>query len=332
MPLTRDYSDGRPRRFSETTTHTSGRKQSDEWVPISLNEALQGDGGPPESSDAETAFRDAADAARAAAARHEFTAAIAVLEHFLASEPDHIGALERLVDVCIAGELEGELVDAQTRLATACMERGCYAEAQVIANDLVLRYPDSERHRTLARHVATIARLSGYDDMPLPSSGIDQHRAIDITPAVDEIAAESDELDIPFAGIRDQIIESIAARADAQFERAASLVAARRFDEGARVLELLIAVAGYRTRAGSRLARIYRERGSAADAMGLLEWIADAPPDSEESGHELAYELALTLEALGLRAEALGVYRELLHEVGPGYRDIAARAKQLAAA
>jgi hypothetical protein len=56
------------------------------------------------------------------------------------------------------------------------------------------------------------------------------------------------------------------------------------------------------------------------------------PPADEESGHELAYELALTLEALGQDAQALGVYRELLAEVGPGYRDISTRARRLAAA
>jgi len=56
------------------------------------------------------------------------------------------------------------------------------------------------------------------------------------------------------------------------------------------------------------------------------------PPADEDSGHELAYELALTLEALGQDAQALGVYRELLAEVGPGYRDISTRARRLAAA
>jgi hypothetical protein len=56
------------------------------------------------------------------------------------------------------------------------------------------------------------------------------------------------------------------------------------------------------------------------------------PPADEESGHELAYQLAVTLEALGQQAQAVGVYRELLAEVGPDYRDVAARAERLGAA
>ncbi len=42
--------------------------------------------------------------------------------------------------------------------------------------------------------------------------------------------------------------------------------------------------------------------------------------------------MALTLEAMGNRQDALGVYHELLSEAGPAFRDVAARADQLSAA
>ncbi len=67
------------------------------------------------------------------------------------------------------------------------------------------------------------------------------------------------------------------------------------------------------------------------EALSCLEWVAELPPSTEDGGHELAYELAVTLEALGQHAQALGVYRELLAEVGPSYRDLAGRVERLRA-
>ncbi len=147
-----------------------------------------------------------------------------------------------------------------------------------------------------------------------------------------DLLADLGDPDTAFEEIRDALLEEAAAAAEERFAEATRHIEAHRFDEAARALEEAMCAPHLRAPAGSRLAQIYREQGAAMEALTCLEWVAEIPPSSEESGHELAYELALTLEALGQHAQALGLYRELLAEVGPGYRDVDARAQRLAVA
>ena len=132
--------------------------------------------------------------------------------------------------------------------------------------------------------------------------------------------------------IQQGLLEDAATQSEERFAQASRLIAARQPHEAIAPLEDAMCLPHLRASAGSRLARIYRDTGEPADALALLEWVAEMPPADEDSGHELAYELALTLEALGQESEALGVYRELLAEVGPSYRDISTRAQKLTAA
>jgi tetratricopeptide (TPR) repeat protein len=132
--------------------------------------------------------------------------------------------------------------------------------------------------------------------------------------------------------IQQALLEDAATQSEERFAQASRLIAARQPHDAIAPLEDAMCLPHLRASAGSRLARIYRDTGEPAEALTLLEWVAEMPPADEDSGHELAYELALTLEALGQESEALGVYRELLAEVGPSYRDIATRAQKLTAA
>jgi len=97
-------------------------------------------------------------------------------------------------------------------------------------------------------------------------------------------------------------------------------------------LEPLMRTPALRPIVGVCLAQIYRRESDYPRALHCLEQAAEQPAMHEETAHAIAYELALTLEAMGQRHEALALYRELLSEVGPAFRDVAARAQQLSAA
>ncbi|HZT75831.1 MAG TPA: hypothetical protein VFA27_04180 [Vicinamibacterales bacterium] len=318
-------------------------RDASDWVTVSLGDASPGDAAP---ADQDAAFEAASNEARAAVARRDFASAVAALSRFLDTAPDHLGALERLVDVCLAGGLDAELADAQTRMAHVCLEQGCYAEAQVIANDLALRYPDHPEHQKLAARVESIARKSGFGAVaqtqaPLAAAHAPVAPRAPVAPVAPAARAAPPaspapappppQIDPAFASLRDAVMDSLSARAEARFADAVARLDSHRTSEATHILHVVAAVPALRARAGTRLARVLRDRGATADAMAWLEWVAEAPPDTEDVGHDVAYEIAVTLEALGQYVEALGVYRELLHEVGATYRDVAARVQHLSA-
>lgn len=330
--------------------------------------------------------------ADAAAAQHDYRAAVAIVEDFLAGRPHHIAALEKLIDLGVDGGLGIQLVVAQVRLADACLRAERYAQAYYTALDLIARYPDSESHHALLDRVRAVAREHGRTFPPLPNTDVEMRpipgsdapvpapapapapaRPAEAAPAsvrqpvkilrpdfsdaprdgrpkpegsqaeiraaapattgpLAELLSDLGDADQAFQDFRDGLLEEAAAVAEERFVEATRLIESHRLEEAARALEEAMCAPHLRSPAGSRLARIYREQGAAMEALTCLEWVAEIPPSSEESGHELAYELALTLEALGQHAQALGLYRELLAEVGPGYRDIEERAQRLAAA
>jgi tetratricopeptide (TPR) repeat protein len=135
-----------------------------------------------------------------------------------------------------------------------------------------------------------------------------------------------------FEEIRITVLDGAAEAIRAGLARAEDLIAAGELAQAKALLQDAMCALPLRHAAGARLARVYRETGDFASAMECLEWVAEREPADEAAGHELAYELAVTLEAMGQRDHALGIYRELLSEVGAGFRDVAARARQLAAA
>ncbi len=77
----------------------------------------------------------------AASAARDWPAAAAHLQEFLRHAASHIGALIKLVDVCVDGDLDDVLLVAQADLAEAYLVAGRAFEARVIAEDLVSRAP-----------------------------------------------------------------------------------------------------------------------------------------------------------------------------------------------
>ena len=76
-----------------------------------------------------------------AVGQSDWPAAAAVLQEFVTRVPNHIPALMRLVEICVDGELEGTMYDAQAQLADAYIQAGAASEARFIAEDLVAREP-----------------------------------------------------------------------------------------------------------------------------------------------------------------------------------------------
>lgn len=84
-----------------------------------------------------------------------------------------------------------------------------------------------------------------------------------------------------------------------------------------------------RFEAASMLARLYKHRGEAGDAIEWFERAAEVPAPTVDEGRALLYDLGTALEETGELARALAVFLELQAE-GIEYRDVAARAERLA--
>lgn len=72
--------------------------------------------------------------------------AAAILQEFVTRVSGQIGALLKLVEICVDGGLEATMYETQAHLADAYLERGQAAEARVIAEDLVAREPWEHAH------------------------------------------------------------------------------------------------------------------------------------------------------------------------------------------
>lgn len=72
--------------------------------------------------------------------------AAAMLQEFVTRVSGQIGALLKLVEICVDGGLEATMYEAQAMLADAYLEAGQGAEARVIAEDLVAREPWEHAH------------------------------------------------------------------------------------------------------------------------------------------------------------------------------------------
>ncbi|MGE5245087.1 MAG: tetratricopeptide repeat protein [Betaproteobacteria bacterium] len=89
----------------------------------------------------EAAYAALAFAADTVVAHGDFGSAAAALQEFVTRVPNHVPALQRLIEICVDGRLEATLYSAQAQLADAYLSGGAGAEARVIAEDLVAREP-----------------------------------------------------------------------------------------------------------------------------------------------------------------------------------------------
>src|SRR6185295_16748325 len=76
----------------------------------------------------------------------DWGSAAAALWEFVTRLPHHIPALIRLIEICVDGGLDTDLNAAQSQLAEAYLATGAFAEARVIAEDLISREPTRHAH------------------------------------------------------------------------------------------------------------------------------------------------------------------------------------------
>ncbi len=88
--------------------------------------------------------------------RQDWDGALASLNGFVDRTPHDVGALLKLVEVCVDAGRENELISAQIRLVDAYLEAGSGNEARVIAEDLVVRSPEDASHLARLRRALAL--------------------------------------------------------------------------------------------------------------------------------------------------------------------------------
>lgn len=302
---------------------------------------------------ADTALQDG-DYAAAAAALHEFVTRVRF----------HLVALMRLVEICVDGQLEATMYEAQAQLADAYLEVGRGLEARIISEDLVAREPWSraniERFRKSlvmlgeADPDAIIAdRLSGESPF-MAADFIDLNEGTDFKPAAEPAAITPAAPDAPVpAKGGDRAVRAraegarkagaVATGQAAEAETAAEDGAAEQYrlaityqdmgmtEDAIAALEIAARSPRQRFDAASMLGRLYLEQQVPARAIEWFERAAEAPAPTADAGRALLYDLASTLEAVGESSRALAVFVELEAESG-GYRDVGNRIDSLSRA
>jgi len=223
---------------------------------------------------------DAGDYAAAAAALHEFVTRVRF----------HLVALMRLVEICVDGQLEATMAEAQAQLADAYLEVGRGLEARIISEDLVAREPwnraNIERFRKSlvmlgeADPDAIIAdRLSG-DSPFLAADFIDLNEGTDFSaPAAGSAAADAEPAETPSSpsrgserrkrGKSDSTAVATGDAPAATAEPTESMGLSREVpDDGGRPSSDEAAAEQY------RLALTYQDMGMIEDAMAALEMAA----------------------------------------------------------
>ena len=236
--------------------------------------------------------------------------AVTALMDCARAHPDLIEPVAKLAEIAASHGLEDVLADAEARLCDLHCRQGDYQAARIVAEALVMRYPDDTRHR------ARLAFVEGeLDEGADASASGDNHEVI-----VDEtVLTPEAAIDIEFQRALDALLgwhgDSI--DQDALTETRAALVRAAD-------------VPRHRVAACRQLARLDAEAGRWVSA---LTWLENAAIGIESAAdeEELAYEIALVLERAGEHDRALGVLNEIATKAGPAYRDISERILRLSA-
>jgi len=92
-------------------------------------------------SNPEAGYECIAAVADAALADSDYAAAAVSLHEFTIRVPTHLVSLMRLVEICVDGDLEATMYEAQAQLADAYLNVGRGLEARIISEDLVAREP-----------------------------------------------------------------------------------------------------------------------------------------------------------------------------------------------
>ncbi len=296
----------------------------------------------------------------------DFASATAALQEFTKRVPDHVVGLMRLVEICVDGNIEAAMYEAQAQLAEAYLAGGRALEARIISEDLVAREPWNKANLDRFRRAlvalgegdpdAIIAdRLSGESPFlavekmdlnegvsfdapaePAPSPKAEPHSQEAVEIDLDSLSAEEPpapapprSLDQAFKGMRDDASRQSNEEAAAEAYRLALTYQDMNMpDDAIKALEQAARSPRQRFDAASKLGRLYLSRKDHARAIEWLERAAESPAPSPDAGRGLLYDLAQALETVGEQSRALAVFVELESESG-GYRDVASQIERL---
>src|SRR5262249_37740294 len=145
-------------------------------------------------------------------------------------------------------------------------------------------------------------------------------------PTVDSSLVDVDEVFSQLRGKASPV--PVVEPADQEYARAIALRDAGDFEGCISALRTASRSPQLRFAAASMLCRLYVVSGMSGEASEWFERAAEAPAPTDESRHELLFDLAGALEQEGEAARALAVCLELNADAG-AYRDVADRIDRL---
>ena len=248
--------------------------------------------------------------------------AAAVLQEFVTRVSGQIGALLKLVEICVDGGLEATMYETQAHLADAYLERGQGAEARVIAEDLVAREPWEPAHIDRFRRALVMLDVPDPDSLIADRlSGQGPFVATDPFMAPESFG-EPEEPVLRPAGDREQPVGDAAPPAEvaAPAEEAPSMAGARRPPPGEPDIPLRPRAAAAAEKPPTRqkapevdidLSQMLTElQGVPAEPETLEEAFADRRSEAsrEQGAKEAAKQLTLarTYLEMGMTEEAIG--------------------------
>ena len=253
--------------------------------------------------------------------------AYVIAEGLLAQEPSNRAHVERFRQVLVLlGESNPDAIISERLGAGFSEHPSRTAEAAPLMVDSSARNPGSVP--------------SGFD-MPSTVDSRWERAEVDLSEMLDDISPSGEPLSVPASDASTSIdLEDVFARlreassithgeAEEQYRCGVELHEAGEIDACIPLLQAAARAPLMRFLAARRLARVYRQLGSAARAIEWFERAAEALPPSVGDGHFLLYELADILESAGECARALAVCMELRTDAGD-YRDVAERIDRLA--
>ena len=259
--------------------------------------------------------------AEAARAEGDYAAAAVSLHEFTIRVPTHLVALMRLVKICVDGDLEATMYEAQAQLTDAYLNVGLGLEARIISEDLVVYEPWNRANLDRCRRALVMLGEAGPDAIIAERPSGDSPFLAALSPPVLR------SLDQVFRGRRDELNRQSSEEAAAEQYRLTLTDHEMGMTEDAiKVLESATHSPRQGFDAASMLGRLYLESKDLAPAIEWLERAAEAPSPTAEAGRSLLYDLAKTPELVGESLRALAVFVE--SESG-GYRDVSGHIDRL---
>lgn len=152
----------------------------------------------------EPAFHTIERVVDACVAKDDWKGAARALRAFVSAAPGHVPALVRMVDVCIDGDVDEGVVEAQALLADAYLAQGASTEARLVAEDLVRRQPLEATHLDRLRRALVLAGDPTPDETAAEwlaevtaAADEDIDQLPDLPPAVISQEPERPQLEVP---------------------------------------------------------------------------------------------------------------------------------------